>query len=173
MKLEELGLLCICLWKVWSLRNVAVHDPNSIREVDIVEWARCFINEIHSVNPVIAIPAKAFPHSIPIWKPPDPGMYKINSDVVLDMVGHMVGLGVVIRNSDGLVMSSSSQKITTTFFPQVAEAVAISRGLQLAIDSGLTPCMLESDAEVVVKWINNVVPLCSEIGNVISDILVL
>ena len=77
---------------------------------------------------------------------PDLGSYKINSDAALDMVGHTVGVGVVIRNSDGLVMASNSQEIATTFSPQVAEAVAICRGLQLAVDSGLIPCMLESTA---------------------------
>ena len=75
--------------------------------------------------------------------------------------------------AEGLVMAASSQKVAATFSPQVVEAVAIYRGLQLAVVSGLTPCMLESDAKVVIKWINDATPLCSEIGNVISDILVL
>ena len=53
------------------------------------------------------------------------------------MVGQTVGIGVVIRNFEDLVMASSSQKISATFSPQVAEAIAILYGLQLASDSGL------------------------------------
>ena len=37
----------------------------------------------------------------------------------------------------------------------------------------LSPCRLESDAKVVVGWINSSKPLCSEIGSVIYDIRVL
>ncbi|KAK2654944.1 hypothetical protein Ddye_007996 [Dipteronia dyeriana] len=81
-----------------------------------------------------------------------------------------MGFRIVIRNSNGLVMATSSQNITVSFSPQVAEAEAIRRGLLLAIAAGLFPCMLESDAEVVVGWINNVTPLCFEIGVVIMDI---
>ncbi|KAK3218732.1 hypothetical protein Dsin_012702 [Dipteronia sinensis] len=64
----------------------------------------------------------------------------------------------------------SSQRIEASFSPQVAEALAISRGLQLAIDTGLHPCRIESDEKIVVDWINNGEVLCSEIGNVIADI---
>ena len=52
----------------------------------------------------------------------------------------------------------------------MSEAIAILRGIQLALDSGLSPCMIESDVEVVVKWINMKEPILSEIGNIISDI---
>ncbi|KAK3188705.1 hypothetical protein Dsin_028266 [Dipteronia sinensis] len=40
----------------------------------------------------------------------------------------------------------------------------------LAIDTGLHPCRIESDAKIVVDWINSGEVLCSEIGNVIADI---
>jgi hypothetical protein len=45
------------------------------------------------------------------------------------------------------------------------------RGLQLAADTGLTPCSIDSDAKVVVDWINRRIPLCSDVGVYIDDIL--
>ncbi|KAK3228215.1 hypothetical protein Dsin_008077 [Dipteronia sinensis] len=38
------------------------------------------------------------------------------------------------------------------------------------MDTGLYPCEVELDAKVVVNWINSQTLLCSDIGNVVSDI---
>ncbi|KAI9198073.1 hypothetical protein LWI28_009622 [Acer negundo] len=89
------------------------------------------------------------------------------------MVGRLVGFGIVIRNSEGLVMACSSQKLEASYSPQVAEAVALLCGLQLACDTGLYPCQADSDVAVVVNWINNGSILVSEIGSVINDIHIL
>ncbi|TXG60156.1 hypothetical protein EZV62_014729 [Acer yangbiense] len=51
-------------------------------------------------------------------------------------------------------MAASSQRITTTYSPQVAKAMPILRGIRLAIDSSLAPVVVESDVAIVVKWIN-------------------
>ena len=117
----------------------------------------------------VGIPATSVSRN-QIWIRPDPGIYKINCDAGINVVGRLVGVGIVIHDSEGFVMASSSQKIEATFSPQVVEAVAIYRGLQLAIDIGLTPCKIKSDAEVIVGWINCKNYLCSEIGVVIDDI---
>ena len=50
LNLEDLGLLCVCLWKSWSLRNAVVHNVVCDRAVNIVEWAVCFVNEYQGVN---------------------------------------------------------------------------------------------------------------------------
>ncbi|KAK1588286.1 hypothetical protein Q3G72_021713 [Acer saccharum] len=56
--------------------------------------------------------------------------------------------------------------------PNFAEALAILRGLHLALENGLFPTSLESDALVVVDMIGSTVPPSSEIGVIIHDILV-
>ncbi|KAK2637132.1 hypothetical protein Ddye_031924 [Dipteronia dyeriana] len=97
------------------------------------------------------------------WKPPAEGLFKINTDAAINgSLGH-VGIGIIIRDSAGHVMASSS--------PQSAEAVAILRGLQLARDSGLWPCSIESDALSVVMLMNSKAIPCAEIGLAIQDIL--
>ncbi|KAK2642392.1 hypothetical protein Ddye_024155 [Dipteronia dyeriana] len=70
-------------------------------------------------------------------------------------------------------MASSSQKIEASFSPQIAEAMTILRGLQLALDTGLSPCRIDSDAEVIVNWINIGVVIFSKVGSVIDDIRLL
>ncbi|KAK2647938.1 hypothetical protein Ddye_015427 [Dipteronia dyeriana] len=167
---EEECCFYVCLWKIWSQRNVVVHDSSFSFEVDIVEWASGFISDFHNV--CVArdrLPAFVINRN-PIWIPHDLNIYKINCDAAINVASCLVGFGNIIRNSEGPVMASSSQNIIASFSPQVAEAEAIHQGLLLAIDAGLFPCLMESNAEVVVGWINSVIPLCSDIGVVIMDI---
>ncbi|KAK3195597.1 hypothetical protein Dsin_026907 [Dipteronia sinensis] len=55
------------------------------------------------------------------------------------------GVGVVIRDHRGLVMASCSQQLDAIYSTQVAEAVALLRGIDFTMDTGLVPAMIESD----------------------------
>ncbi|KAK3182991.1 hypothetical protein Dsin_030277 [Dipteronia sinensis] len=52
---------------------------------------------------------------------------------------------------------------------EVAEAIAILRGIQFSKDYGFSPCIFESDAEVVIRWINDRSHLESVCGVILSD----
>ncbi|KAK2642329.1 hypothetical protein Ddye_024092 [Dipteronia dyeriana] len=67
-------------------------------------------------------------------------------------------------------MASSAQFVKADYSPQVVEAIAILRGLIIARDSGLLPCVVEFDA-LVVNFINSGVTPLSEVGLVIHDII--
>ena len=56
-------------------------------------------------------------------------------------------IGVVIRDSQGFVMASLCLHIGACLQPQIAKAMAILRGLRLAMKTGLVPTSLESDAK--------------------------
>ena len=68
-------------------------------------------------------------------------------------------------------MASSVQQLEASFTPQVAEVVAILRGIEFATDLGLVPIVVESDALGVVNTINSYSPNKAEIGIVIDDIV--
>ncbi|KAK3211471.1 hypothetical protein Dsin_016177 [Dipteronia sinensis] len=61
-------------------------------------------------------------------------------------------------------MAASTQRMVANYSPQVAEAVAIYRGLRLAVESELGPIVVESDAALVVKWLNEGSFLESDVG---------
>ncbi|KAK3219498.1 hypothetical protein Dsin_013468 [Dipteronia sinensis] len=64
----------------------------------------------------------------------------------------------------------SSQVFDASFTVQVAEAMAILRAIMFSNDCGLYPCVLESDAEVVVNWIKKGSHHDSTSGVILSDI---
>ncbi|KAL5860856.1 hypothetical protein ACOSQ3_002173 [Xanthoceras sorbifolium] len=53
---------------------------------------------------------------------------------------------MMIRNSTGLAIAISAICLTGSFCPLLDEALAIRRGLQLAVETGLSPILLESDS---------------------------
>ncbi|KAK3204550.1 hypothetical protein Dsin_018596 [Dipteronia sinensis] len=68
-------------------------------------------------------------------------------------------------------MASCAQMSQVSFSLLMAEALEILHGLQLASESGLWPCIVESDSQLVVSTIDSGnVPL-SDIGLIIEDIL--
>ncbi|KAK2638830.1 hypothetical protein Ddye_026625 [Dipteronia dyeriana] len=100
-------------------------------------------------------------------------VYKINTDASVSQQGERPGVGVVIWDRDGKVMASFSQGFNTCYQPQIAEVMVILEGISLAVSTGLLPAVLESDALTVVNDISSQVPLCANVGVVISDILIL
>ncbi|KAL5766881.1 hypothetical protein ACOSP7_017498 [Xanthoceras sorbifolium] len=83
----------------------------------------------------------------------------------------MVRVGIIIRNHLGLVCASAAQKMLANFSPMVAEAVALLLGISFAVNSGLCPASLASDAAVVVAAVNDSSPLFYEFGTVLHDVL--
>ena len=60
-----------------------------------------------------------------------------------------MGLGVVVRNSDGLVMVSLAQKIRLPSSVIEVEVVAVRKTLKLAIELGIDRIILEGDSETL------------------------
>ncbi|KAL5783336.1 hypothetical protein ACOSP7_008365 [Xanthoceras sorbifolium] len=74
-----------------------------------------------------------------------------------------------LRRAGG-TMAAGSVKLEAFFSPEVAEAVAIYHGIQLAIDSGLSPLFVESDALGVINILKSGSIPSSDLGLDISDI---
>ncbi|KAK3212575.1 hypothetical protein Dsin_017281 [Dipteronia sinensis] len=61
-------------------------------------------------------------------------------------------------------------RIASGYSAPVAETIAVLRGYQLEVDSGLLPVVVETDAFNVVKQVNLRIISNTEIENVICDI---
>ncbi|KAK3217805.1 hypothetical protein Dsin_011775 [Dipteronia sinensis] len=106
-----------------------------------------------------------------IWEVLPAGVFKINTDAALNFRNNISGIGVAIRDCNGHVMASLCQHIGTAYQPQIAETLAILRCLKLAVETGLVPAVVESDALSVVNAITSKMVPNTEVGMVIHDIL--
>ncbi|TXG58466.1 hypothetical protein EZV62_016295 [Acer yangbiense] len=82
-----------------------------------------------------------------------------------------IGIAIIICDSEGRVMGSSTQCMDALFHPLIAEVTALFRGALFAVDAGLLPAVFESDAKAVVDLVNSGNASFADVGTIISDIL--
>jgi len=81
------------------------------------------------------------------------------------------GLGVVIRNQEGLVMASLSQLIQLPPSTVIeVEALAARRALELALELGFDRIVLEGDSEILIKILKNNSSSLAPLGHTVNDI---
>ncbi|KAK3222349.1 hypothetical protein Dsin_009374 [Dipteronia sinensis] len=80
-------------------------------------------------------------------------------------------MGMVIRNHNGIVMVVGAQRIHASFSPMIAEVVAFLRGIDLAIEKGMLPIVVETYALSVMNLVRAGCPISSDIGLVIGDVM--
>uniref|UniRef100_A0A803QQI6 Reverse transcriptase zinc-binding domain-containing protein n=1 Tax=Cannabis sativa TaxID=3483 RepID=A0A803QQI6_CANSA len=68
-----------------------------------------------------------------LWRPPDSNQFKLNVDATVDSSKGVIGVGAVIRDSNGAVVAALSKKIIGNFSSHEMEATALCRSLNWAI----------------------------------------
>lgn len=96
--------------------------------------------------------------------------FKLNTDASLMVEGNRVGLGGVVRDHRGKAMVAFSNSHHLNCWAEIAEALAICKGIRIARDNGLLSLIVESDASSVVSLINNRSLPLAEIGMIIHEI---
>jgi ribonuclease HI len=105
--------------------------------------------------------------SVPRLSPPPEGMVHIFVDASLFTPSHRMGIGVVIRNHNGVACSELVEEVTT---PEIAEALTLRRALSLAGSEGFNKLIVESDCLSLVQRVNSSEVDHSQVGVVVQDI---
>nr|POE89664.1 putative ribonuclease h protein [Quercus suber] len=107
------------------------------------------------------------------WKPPPPGLVKVNFDGALFSTQSSAGLGLVVRDSAGLVLATLSQEIPLPTSVETVEVIAARRALLFAKELGFERVMIEGDSEIIINAIREQTLLASDLGHILEDIHVL
>ncbi|XP_074299763.1 uncharacterized protein LOC141630924 [Silene latifolia] len=83
------------------------------------------------------------------WCRPEQGWVKVNTDAAI-FEGGEAGLGVLVRDAEGGILSVGARRVLGWWTPEVAEAKALCFGLEVVLNGGWGQVVIESDAKVVV-----------------------
>lgn len=85
------------------------------------------------------------------WKPPPSELFKINFDGAVFPHDKKFGIGVVIRDHQGLVIASCSKLVHQELCSEDIEAKAAAWALLFALEVGVKRAVLEGDSLTVIK----------------------
>ena len=89
------------------------------------------------------------------WTPLGAGYYKINFDGTIFESSGRAGLGVVVKDMEGMVIAALSQNIQLPNSVDSIEALAARRAIILAQEISLTQVVMEGDSLKVIAAINS------------------
>jgi hypothetical protein len=103
------------------------------------------------------------------WQKPPEGLIKVNWDEAVDGGRKVIGMGAIVRDSDGTVLAMMCDTMLFVQDPVLAEALAARRAIELCLLLGIRKIILEGDALQVVHalQVSNRGP--SVIGPIVED----
>ena len=104
------------------------------------------------------------------WKLPDSGFFKVNFDGALFLDQRCAGLGVVVRDSDGLIIAALSQKVRLPGSVDVVEALVAQRAICFAKELSLHHLVIEGDSLQVIQAITDTRLVQTLYGHIIEEI---
>lgn len=104
------------------------------------------------------------------WKVPPTEFYKINFDGAMFKEEDRVGIGAIIRDSQGLVLASMSQVIPLPLTVVKHETLAAAKALEFASDLSLGKVILEGDSETIFNSLDDNSPSLAPFCLLIQDI---
>ena len=130
---EEMGLIATIARSLWRRRNTVLHrglftNPNCL--VHEAKEALLLFLEANEKQGQVYEFQSAAGGDMEAWRrPPPPGVYKINWDVGLDEKTPRLGVGVISRDSEGMVIAARSLTIQTKQDPVISHWGSYEREL--------------------------------------------
>ena len=94
----------------------------------------------------------------------------MNFDGALFCQEHRAGIGVVIRNEEGVVIASLSHQIHLPSTVLEVETMATRRALEFAMEIGVHKVILEGDCEILTKALQSNSHSLAQIGHLAEDV---
>nr|XP_023896770.1 uncharacterized protein LOC112008672 [Quercus suber] len=167
---HNLELFSTSVWLIWTQRNqVRMSQPN-ISVHQILTSAKECVTEFKLIEPVPFFTRFDLSSVRAKWCPPNPDMVKINCDGATFKEQKKSGIGVIIRDSNGLVMASMSKLLPQQYTPLEIETMVASSALEFAVELGFSQAILEMDSQVLTNALRHNSPYLSSLGLLIDDI---
>ena len=157
-------------WTIWTRRNQLRTSSKSFPITQVIPSATQLIQDFSQAQtdiPTVMFRVQRQPVK---WEPPPPPLLKINFDGAVFKEKGEAGIGVVVRDSHGMVIASLAEKIQLPSSSDEVEALAAVRVATLAMNLNLPSFIVEGDSDVVISALRKEEESFSSFGHLISSI---
>ena len=185
---DVLSLAVTIAWALWTRRNEKRHGRKFMTGLELINWWGRYIDSFKAANSASSSSAApnsadsasspsaapsalgSAPHCRQVWSPPAGSVFKVNGDGAVFAQQRKSGVGVVIRNCEGLLMGALSMKLNQQLGSLEAEAKAYELGILFARDMGFHEIAHEGDTVLDSNAISGISPPPSSIASVVCGI---
>ncbi|KAM6583826.1 hypothetical protein CsatB_010828 [Cannabis sativa] len=163
-------VVAVC-WAVWGARNNLVWNKKPFIFEDVVAYAFRYLDQWKAaqISSDSSWPILTAADVSEQWTPPNGTSVKINVDAAMFNDGRSFGLGMVARNSDGLLIAGKMKYTAVQVEVAVAEAIGIRKVLSWLKENRWPQVYIETDSLCVVQAIHSSTDMISLFGSVIQD----
>uniref|UniRef100_A0A803PKJ8 RNase H type-1 domain-containing protein n=1 Tax=Cannabis sativa TaxID=3483 RepID=A0A803PKJ8_CANSA len=164
---EEFIFFIGITWLIWFRRNKCIFQNKDIEDSIWIPWAMEML-ELHLAF------AHKDSHQKPSkdkvsWSPPPLGSFMINTDASLIDGQPGCGLGVIIRDHLGALVTPATDYIPGCHSVLVAETLAIRLALKLAATRSMQNIFIASDSQSVITALKGQTRINTDWGIIIED----
>ncbi|KAL0009992.1 hypothetical protein SO802_005100 [Lithocarpus litseifolius] len=161
-------LFAMIVYLIWFRRN-KLRVGETVADLKLINsMAKDALLEFQQAFPAPPNPPPA--RSITKWLPPPKDWVKANFDGAIFQGRDEAGIGIIIRNDHGLVMTTLTQVIPLPTSVEIVEVLAARRALIFASELGFDQVILEGDSEIAIRAMNSEDYSAASFGHIISDI---
>jgi ribonuclease HI len=171
---EDLFLFAVTTREIWRRRNVVLHGgvfshPSMVTKCTAEALRQFKQVTIQDPNQEEDEPVEIGDGVGCIWQAPPQGTYKANWDIAVSSGNRFMGVGVVIRDGNGLVSATKSTTVSEIFEPAAGEALAARQATEFCRDLGLFDIILEGDSLMVTRALEGKDENWLRFGQIVED----
>ncbi|XP_030943489.1 uncharacterized protein LOC115968280 [Quercus lobata] len=146
----DLEVFFVMAWSIWYNRNQVVHESTCQLPNQTWNFAKRYLQDYKDATSSSGQDKTCVSNS---WHPPPAGVFKINVDGATSENGRNSSVGVIIRDSKGIIVAACANYLSGQFSAFETETLAVECGILLAQEMGLAQIIIESDALSVIQSI--------------------
>ncbi|KAA3467018.1 reverse transcriptase [Gossypium australe] len=140
--------IVVTFWALWYNRNMVYHNGTRPNVFIVLSFINAYISEIDSMESLSRDMQKT---KETIWQPTDDDYVKVNFDACFNNFTNSSVSGTIIRNSERLIMATSTYPNSYVKDTTIVEARACIQALIFVEELGFQRIMVEGDSLTIIN----------------------
>lgn len=167
---EKIAIVLLSIWfarnqKIWENKIVTPVIAVEVGVKQVKDWQEAMVRRA-KINSLANRPVMQMPIT---WQPPSAGCYKMNVDASVFKGESSFSIGMVLRDDHGHFVKGKNMCFSGEVTVMEAEARAVQEAISWIEELRLHGVSIESDAQLVVKAINDHSEYYLEVGHTLES----